>query len=276
MKTHEQLQNYFSSRGISTERPGFFDEPAFIKLEVTDPSVLDDYARFVQTRSMSPDELAHARRIVPLASEFLFARLLRHGRLGACIEASLTLSRFLQLQGVWNYVVKGALTVEYNKASGLTPAYLGAIMHNGNPASAGHVWVCAPPFKIVDVTASLQPFPGRGREIIGDIVVVADAVEPAIAEAQDIFEPDAVAQFLRRMGRLPTMADVRRYIPDLDEKLSTWGVNRVSADRARFKYVGLATSAPAEPLDEMTNLNLGSKSARELYEDFITTLDSPR
>jgi hypothetical protein len=235
--------------------------------------MLDRYAKFVDLRPMSQEELNHARKIVPRASEFLFHRLREDGRLSACGDTSRVLCRLLERFGIWNYVVKGALTVSFAKSTGLDSATMGVLALPGNPAVAGHVWVCAPPYRVVDVTASRQPYPSNARKIIGSRFVLEDAVHAATPEGKDLFEADALAAFRRERGRTPTMGDVREAVPNIDEKIARLGAFRVPRGRASFKYIGTATSAPDLLLDDMTNLRLSGKFPRELCADFVALLE---
>jgi hypothetical protein len=274
LETHQELRSYFERLGIDCTRPGFYDHPVFAALKSRDPAMLDKYARFVDLRPLSEDELQHSRKIVPLASEFLFQRLRQDGRLSVCVDTSLVLCRLLEQFGIWSYVVKGALTVSFAKSTGLRSATMGTLALPGTPATAGHAWVCAPPYRVVDVTASRQPYPSYGRKIMGSIFVLEESVQPATPEGKDLFDADAVAAFRRQCGYTPTMAEVRELVPNIDEKIAALGAFRVERGRASFKYIGTATSAPKLPLQNMTNLRLSGKLPRELYQDFVASLEA--
>ena len=45
------------------------------------------------------------------------------GRLGACIDLSMVLSRILDAEGIWNYVVKGSLTLTFPRSVQPGPIY---------------------------------------------------------------------------------------------------------------------------------------------------------
>jgi hypothetical protein len=106
---------------------------------------LEAYADFVEGRDYTEEYLASAEKCIERTVEFLFGRLASDGRKGACIDASCVLSRFLERQGIWNYMVKGGLTVVFPPKSGLARTYFSPIMAKENPAVAGHVWVSRRP-----------------------------------------------------------------------------------------------------------------------------------
>lgn len=264
--------------GIDVSTPGFYDTPAFRRAEQVDASFLGKYADFVDRRPMSPEEVRHARAVVPSAARFLFERLARAQQLGACVNASMALSRFLERLGVWSYVVKGALTVSFAEGAGLPPVHIAPIRRKGStPAGvfAGHAWVCAPPFRVVDVTAALQrPYSPAARAVLGDFFVAAESVQPASPEAIDLFDPECVAMFRRARGSDPTLRDVASQIPRLIEQVERYGAFAVDRGRARLKYVGYGMTAPSELLEDPTIPLLAGRSRVELYDELARSLAS--
>lgn len=270
------LPERFRALGIDFSKPGFYDTPAFAAAEQRDPAFLAKYADFVDARAMTPDEVSRAREIVPKAAQFLFERLAQAQHLDACANASMALSRFLERQGVWNYVVKGALTVSFDAATGLAPVHIAPLWlkRTTHPESfVGHAWVCAPPFRIVDVTVALQrPYTPAARSILGDFFVATETVQPATAEADDLFDPDAVADFRRLTGSGPTLRDVIKVNPRLLDKIKRYGAFLVRRDRVELKYVGYDMTASGEPLENPTAQTLAGKRPIEHYGDFVATL----
>ena len=152
-ETHDQLRREFAGLGIPMDAPGFYDHPAFVAIEKKNPKFLEAYAKFVQSRPIDRTYIAQVRQVVGIVGPMWNEELVLDGRLGACIDLSMVLSRTLESGGVWNYVVKGALTIEFPKNSGYGKTYFWPI--DIAKVAAGHVWVCAPPYSIIDLT--IQP-----------------------------------------------------------------------------------------------------------------------
>src|SRR6266540_116994 len=93
--------------------------------EQRDPEFLVRYAEFVNLRRATPEYEAFARSQTVKAAAFLHERLVKDGRPGACVDISGLLSRFLDRLGVWNYVVKGGLVLEFSAATGFRPRISG-------------------------------------------------------------------------------------------------------------------------------------------------------
>lgn len=160
----ERVIEELAARGISTANPGFFDQPAFRAAEEGDPEYLCNYARFIDARHYTPEYLDRARREIPEIAEPLHQALKRDGRLGACIDLSMVLSRILEREGFWNYMVSGCLTQTFPSKYGFPPRYIWAV-DRGN-AKAPHVWVVAPPFLVVDLTVSMQRGNSRSKALL--------------------------------------------------------------------------------------------------------------
>jgi hypothetical protein len=111
------------NKGVDCNNPGFYDHPNFLKVEAQFPEFLNNYARFVQQRHYDDDYLERARREIPVIARVLYEELLRDGRQGACVDMSGVLSRILEREGLWNFAVKGSLTVSFPRGSGMGDRY---------------------------------------------------------------------------------------------------------------------------------------------------------
>lgn len=185
--TFQHLEKAFSKEGIPTRTPGFYDHPRFLCIERSQPDLLNCYARYVDTKSYSPEYLEHAAQIIRTAAGELRKLLKRDGRKGACIDCSMALSRMLDKEGIWNYAVKGATTIAFPKATGFpTFSFWPISEDNGSPGQFGHKWVCAPPFKIVDITIQQQDYQ-RPISAMLPPFVLADCGQKTNADATDIW-----------------------------------------------------------------------------------------
>lgn len=267
------LESLFHQLGVDCGKPGFYDDAGFVHAEKTNPELLDVYAEYVMVRDFSPEYLATARQMVRQTSDYLFRKLVEDGRKGACIDASMTLSRFLEKQGIWNFAVRGGLTIEFSKETGLESLHFCPIMEHSNPAKAGHVWVHAPPFPVVDLTVALQPYRGgQGQYLQG--AVVAEDVGRGSVEWPDLFDPDCVPSFVVSRGRLPTLPDMEAMSPGLLARIQRLGVYTVRLHHATLKYVTCAVTAPDSPLEAMTSLRLKGFYPKDLYADYVKSCET--
>lgn len=253
--------------GIDTSTPGFYDDPVFMQAEQRDPTMLEAYADFVSEMRLPETYLAEARDRVQKTTAFLHEKLVADGRKGACVDASMVLSRFLERQQVWNYIATGALTLEFPPNSGIKRKHFSPIMLRGNPAVAGHVWVVAPPFKVVDLTVSMQPYEyGEEKYLSG--VLLAETGESIEIEAISLYDTDVIDDFVARRGAPPTLRDVRAYDPMLLNRIARYGPVGVTVGEVRLKYVPCAISAPDSPLEDARNLCLSGKYPGDLWREF--------
>ena len=148
--TSKQLERLFDERGIDFARPGFYDSPRFREGEAEDPVFLANYAEYVNARAYSAEYLDVVRETVPRLSQVLFAELEAARVDGACVDLSNALVRMLENEGIWSCAVGGGITVSFPRASRLPQAHFAPIAPRR--IAAGHMWVCVPPFRVVDVT----------------------------------------------------------------------------------------------------------------------------
>src|SRR6266511_283621 len=185
---------------------------------------------------------------------------------GACVDISGLLSRFLDRLGVWNYVVKGGLVLEFSATTGISPTYFWPIMAPGNPAIAGHTWVCAPPFKVIDISASAQPYRhSESAYISGYIAEENPTPVPARSvSVVDLLDSDVRNPFIRDHGRLPTMdelGDGAKWIPLL-------GAFQVSRPNVTMRYIGTAVGASDVGIDKKKYPTLSGLSPADAWNEF--------
>jgi hypothetical protein len=260
------LESQFQEAGIDYSRPGFYDSPAFVQIEKRNPEFLDTYAVYVQMRSYTSDYIARARRRIAEASTFLYDRLIKDGRQGACVDVSGTLSRILEKEGIWNFCVNGCLTIAFSDDFGLDPQYFGAI---GAPQSvdAVHAWVIAPPFKIIDLTVRRQNYKDGVSKHLPAYVAVEN-ITPSHTDAIEWFDPDYLQSWVAQHRRRPTIEDIRSMCPDALHRAERIGVGEVVTDSVRLKYTPISMMAPDLPLEEMRNLCLSGDYPSDLYDQF--------
>lgn len=265
MATREQLEQLFRERGINFADPGFYDLPAFQRCEREDSRFLENYAEYIHLRSFDRNYLDRARPLILDLANFLATELRADGRKGACIDASGAMMRMLEREGVWSCMVGGAAIVSFPPETGLNPRYFWPIVHPDNLAKTGHMWLFAPPFKVVDITLFMQDWNQRQAEHIPDVIAV-DQWQPAQTDIGDLMEDELVELILKETRRAPTMENVGVATRLTMQKLAPFSI---SIADARVKYVPAQTSAMDGALEQMRNLQLRGRYPAELYRRFL-------
>jgi hypothetical protein len=208
MPTREQLEAKFRRLGIDFANPGFYDSAEFRAVEHGDPTFLNSYAQYVQRLTLPPEYLERARTVVRNTAEFLYHELVADGRRGACVDISSAMLRFLERQGIWCHVVCGGLRVEFPAGSRIRPKWFYPLMRN-NHTFTGHAWIYAPPFRLVDLSVSLQPYPPEQQRYLSGYTMVEQCHQPPTQTTiRDLMENELVEDFVRDNRRMPTMDDL--------------------------------------------------------------------
>ena len=95
----QTIRNDFESHNIPIDNPGFYDNQNFINIEKQNPKYLNNYARFVQLKPYTQDYLIHAENIISQISHLLHQELATDGRIRACLDVCMVLSRILEKEG---------------------------------------------------------------------------------------------------------------------------------------------------------------------------------
>ena len=261
----DELAELFRRLEIPTSDPGFCDHPSFLELERQNPELLNLYAAFVARSRYSPEYLERAEVKIRRAAQALHRELLAHGRLGACVDISGILSRILDREGIWNTCVKGSLTISFPPESGIGPRYFWSC--DRGEFVAGHAWLLAPPFTVVDISARQQPYEGLESNYIPEYVLSNDS-EPTHVEVEDIISPE-VRLAMVQQGIPPDrhLEFGARYVPGIFAAIPPIMVPGM--DGSSLKYSPVAINAPDCPLEEMRNMDFGGMTPWELYDTKI-------
>ena len=254
------LGQEFAALGISPAAPGFYNSPAFLAAERKNPELLNAYAEWVTRRPRDAAYEGRAREVVPALAaavgEWLDAEEMR----GNCLNASTALSMFLERLGIWSFVAKGSVSVGDRRRPHLGVRswhVVDEVDHVGG--FAGHAWVCAPPFRVVDVTLKRQHW--RDDASFGHLLP-----EPMVIENADAIQPtceDVVAEAIRmhearRTGRVnPNFHHL--VVPHLRWFTATFGAWECELGDALVRYIPSSVTAadvPLEDLDSSTVLKI--------------------
>ncbi len=80
----QELIATFQGAGLDVDHPGFYDAPEFLPREQQDPTFLEKYAEFVESRDYTQDYLQESRVKILTTTQFIHDNLVAEGRLGAC------------------------------------------------------------------------------------------------------------------------------------------------------------------------------------------------
>jgi hypothetical protein len=265
MATREELEQIFRERGIDCSAPGFYDLPAFRRGEGENPRFIENYCEYVHLLQFDREYQDRTRAVILELSNFLAGELAADGRTGACIDVSGALMRMLEREGVWSCMVGGAAIVFFPQGSGLKPAYFWPFVHPENPAKTGHMWLFAPPFKVVDITLGIQNWNVQETKYISRVIAFEN-FGPAATEVRDLLEDKLVEKFYRDNNRMPRMEDIS------SDELSTtrkFPAFEVMSDETRIKYVPTHVGVMDGSIEQMRNLRLCGLYPAELYERFL-------
>ncbi len=257
------LARLFANRGISTDRIAFYNEPAFLAAEKRDPSFLEIYAAWVRARPRDKAYDGRVRSVVPRMAQILEHEIRTDSQLGVCIDASMMLTKMLEEQGIWCYAAKGALTV--SAPSLVRPTHFWMI---DDEPTAGHVWVVAPPFEIIDITLKKQAYAFGEAAILPDSVVLETA--PQIRPTADDFCSASVLEHaFRRRGPLPE--DIHfRLSPQLERAATSLPSFEVTIGETALRYaVGGVTLSDGPCLHAITSRRWNGRLAGELYDQIV-------
>lgn len=266
MPTRAELENTFRRLHIDFSNPGFYDTPEFQAVEHREPTFLKAYAQYVRNLIFPDEYLERARAVVQSTAEFLYRELVADGRLGACVDISGLILRFLERQGIWCYVSCGGLKIQFPTQSNIPPKWFFPLMHRNNRAFTGHAWICAPPYKVVDISVSLQPYPGEQRCYISGYVLTENCDEPPdVTTVRDLMETELIEEFVQEHHRMPTMNDLGSEVLDF---MCEFTPCRVIKDGIRLNYMPVKASAPDLPLEQMRYPTLRGRFPMQVFEEF--------
>ena len=259
-----ELEKEFHAKGIPTDKPDFYDHPNFIKEEQKDPSYLIKFAKFIAEKPYSDEYLEKAEIIISDVAKILSNQLLKNGRQGACVDISGILARILERKGIWCACIKGSCTIEFPKKSKEETTYYWSA--DQGEFTAGHAWVFAPPFSIVDITLKQQPYTGAKKSYIPEIIMVKDAAK-ATSTIEDIVSPE-VRMIMKAQG-VPKHLMLQYGASEMKLIQETFPAQLIEFNETKFKFSPVAAHASIESLPGMKNMKFNGVYPYEMYQKFI-------
>jgi hypothetical protein len=263
-----QLQGDFAAARISTDSPGFYEEPGFVRREQKDPTYLDNYARFVQWQPYTPAYLETAEQAIYVVAAEMQLALQLDGTRDGYDETPFVMSRMLEQEGIWNYVVRGTLTLTFPPGSGFAPYSFWSVgVDGGSNVECGYKWVYAPPFRVIDITIQAQDYPCPVTHLLPKTMFEKDA-EATVGDPAEMLSPAAVDE-LRRAG-LSLEDGLDRFSPTFRSRFAPdFPAQAFSRGGVRFKYVPTAVIASDASLEQFQGFASKGRSASQLYAQEI-------
>jgi hypothetical protein len=264
----EELLKDFAAAKICTDEPGFYEDGAFIRREQKVPNYLHNYARFVNLNDFSPAYLDRAQPIIHVVSEELQSALKADGTQEAHAEAPLVMSRILEREGVWNYVVSGSLTMTFPSGSGFEPfSFWSLEVRQERAVDCSYHWIVAPPFQIVDIAIQACKYPNPFTHLLPRIVWEENA-EPTVAELSDIFSPKGVKHITEAGMSMDEALD--KYLPYYRGHFAADFPPRiVTRMDTQLKYVPTGILVSEQSLEQFKGFQSRGRTAAQIYAEKI-------
>lgn len=258
------LEKEFRDKKIPTNNPDFYDHPNFIRQEQQDPKYLIKFAQYVATKPYSQSYLKQAEEIIKSVVTILSEQLIANGRQGACVDISGILARILERKGIWCVCIKGSCTIKFPESSEEETTYFWSADHS--KFTAGHAWVFAPPFSIVDITLKQQPYTGTKKNYIPEIILIKDA-EKTSSTIEDIISP-AVRLQMKAQG-IPKHQMLHYGASEMKLIQETFPAQLIVINDTNFKFSPIAVHASIEALPGMSNMQFNGTSPYDMYKNLI-------
>ena len=259
----EKVKLDLAAKHIDVSKPGFYDDPNFIENEKVDSKFLENYAKFVQYKEYKDEYKNHAQKVLSFVAELLYEELKTDGRQNACVDMAVVLSRILEAEGVWNYIVLGGLTIDFPKNSGLSQLHYWPISSDTSSDSvrktASHAWCVVPPFGVVDLTIKQQGLSNKYKTFIPDYII-SNKAENYSAKIEDLVDD---------MVRITNRGKPISYFISGFQDFTKIFKPIIIKKEATFKYIPTAISAPDMPLEKIKGLKLNGMYGKDLYEQKI-------
>ncbi|WP_339547220.1 hypothetical protein [Pseudomonas sp. RA_35y_Pfl2_P32] len=263
----QQLEKLFHKDEIDFGKPGFYDEPNFLKNEERDPRYLENYARYVEARAYDTNYLTEAKRKIEIAVQVLFSAVKKDGRLGACVDVSGMLGRMLDRLGIWNYVATTTLTIDFPASADRPPQHFWTF--DVRSFTAAHAIVVAPPFYVVDVTAALQAYERPVLNFLPNFIV-SETFTSASWKPEDLMNHQMLRSIPLQFGNFNNF--LKRTNPQMLSVMNALPARQVSHGETTLRYVIVAVGGTIEPLEGVVGYKPCGRTALTIFDQDILPL----
>ncbi len=257
----EAIVSAWKRGGLPIDKPGFYDHPHFLRAEQSQPGYINTYARYVRDRTYSEGYLNRSEAIIQATAAALSKEIIADGRSNLCVTASKVLSKILERQNVWNYVVVGAFSVSIRiDGRWQTHAFY---PFDVRPVDAAHAWVVAPPFNVIDLTLRQQRYPGPAAAYLSDRLLTTYTFGAGVA-ARDVCAP-ALLLGLRLKGFTDDEV-LDRAFASFKHFSSIFPPEVVQQASVTLKYIPTRIITPEGDLNQLRNLTINGASPEVIFQ----------
>lgn len=267
------LEQKFRTLGVDQLQPGFYDHPAFIKAEMSNPKLLEDYAAYVVSRHMPQSYIERTRSIVVRLMTIIDEATAKAPR-GSCRDSAAVLSRILDRLGIWNFTVQGSFNIEVEGLGeeGRRFLWFDDELDPG-AGTRGHQWVVAPPFRILDAAVKWQGWEPEVLKAIGSPLAVENT-NPTSIRVSDVF-PENMQYEAFILHGLTEAELLAHYRPDVTEIYATVPPQLIERGKVRFRYIPVGITASEEPLEQIAGetlkpMEIWNRHIQPEFADFLT------
>jgi hypothetical protein len=254
-----EARRFLAQPGI---KPGCYDAPDFLAIEKHEPRVIEEYAWHVLARARTPEEDERTRRVVHRLQEAVERRCTREELLGQCVNTSGAISRMLDGEGVWSFVVQGSTKTEFDVSLGLEAQYLWSRDEDIDfPGGyAGHAWVVAPPFVVIDFTAAHQRWRnGEGRHITPSGVLQEFGSAQVVRPQLDLIHPNPLERPSNHALIHPELQELWAKLPPVE----------IRGNSVRRIYQPDGITFSDAPLERLPRPSFGGLSPIQFYREVL-------
>ncbi len=265
---HALLTADFEASGIDTRVFGFTDQLGFLARESTDPAYLERYAQWVLTRPRSPAYEDHVHATVPKLAHLLSTAFAAHDAHGRCHYACSMMTRMLDLLQVWSFGLFGSVVIEApDRDIRRTIQTMAFKREPGPDIAAGHAWVCAPPFLVVDTTLALQRWDAAILPLLPGVVVAGSEASKVEARVEDIVDDRVRDLFADAEGWHDPYLH-HRLDPSLRGFHQTFPARDVIMTKLHVRFVPILVRQPTERLAEI-EMKRGGPSGQAVWNSIV-------
>lgn len=264
----QQLRDDFAEAGIETDKPGFYEDFQFIRRENKDPTYLDNYARFVQWQPYRSAYLERAEEVIHIVVAEMQLALQSSMTQAAFDETPLVMMRILEREGIWSFVVHGAMSVVFPAGLGFEPYSFWAIdADTGSKKPSGYTWLYAPPFDVIDLSIQTQDFPQPSGHILPKLLLEKNT-ETTVGDPAELLSPAAIAEM--KAAGLPLEEGLDRFAPGFRDRFAPdFPAHAFTREDVHFKFIPTKIVTTDEPLEQFKGFVSKGRKAMQVYEQEI-------
>lgn len=271
LMSYEALVKDFVSKDIPIDKPGFYNHPNFLKAEQRDSDYLNHYMAFVAKRPYEQDYLQYAKEKIQKIALLLYHALKENGRLGACIDISNILSAICEQEGIWSCCIGGSLAITFPNESLLSPLHFFSIDYGD--FVAGHAWVFAPPYAVIDISLGQQPNIAEKAKFLSPTVLSLgmNSQRPPVSEiCRDIISNEVATRLGNRHSLEQVVLEHCPNIPDIFHAFPV--VLEQEQCGTTLKYIPVNPGCPDCCFEEFRTMSFAGMTPYEFYTEKLRSL----